>query len=393
MIKTRSLLGSLAVCALLGSMSASAFAQGDGSQPIPIEGAEGISWQLAEQIVDGTMAPVPADVVVTLLLEDGQAVGNGGCNSYFASYTIDTSALTFGEIGATMMFCEGAAGEVESTYFGNLAEVATWANTGGSLVLGGADGNPILNFLPAATEPVDSIEGIDWLLTGQAVDGQLTPLPAGGAGPIVVSLRLQDGQASGTGGCNRYFAGYTLDGLSLTFGPVGATEMFCEGAAGEVETAYFANLASVASWSSDGASLSLADANGVPILEYEAAPEASILGGWVASGVNNGNDAVVTSETTPSVTAIFQEDGSLTGFDGCNDYSTTYELLDGGGISISDAIATTRMACASDALSEQVAQYQKALVSATSWAVDVRGGLELRDDSGALQVSFTPAAG
>ncbi len=259
-----------------------ALAAGEEAEAIPIEGAEGITWQLAEQSVDGTLTPVPDGVVVTLLLEDGQAGGSGGCNSYFASYTIDGDAVTFSDIGSTMMFCEGAASEVEAAYFANLASVATWANTGGSLMLADADGNPILNYVPAAEGPTRRrSRASPGCSPSQAVDGELAALPAGDP-PIVVSLLMEDGSASGSAGCNNYFGDYTLDGSNLVFGPIGATMMFCEGPAGEVETAYLANLATVASWASDGATLSLADASGAVVLEYAMAPEASILGGWVA---------------------------------------------------------------------------------------------------------------
>lgn len=391
MTKTRTLLGSLAAAALLASMATTTLAAGEETEAAPIEGAEGIAWQLVEQSVDGTMTAVPDGVVVTLLLEDGQAGGSGGCNNYFAGYTLDATSLVFGPIGSTMMMCDGPASEVEAAYFANLAAVATWANTGGSLVLGGADGQPILTYLPAAASPEVSIEGVTWLLSSQAVDGELAALPAGDP-PLVVSLLMEEGRASGSAGCNNYFGGYTLDGASLTFGDMGATQMFCEGPAGEVETAYLANLAAVASWASDGSTLSLADAAGAVILEYAMAPEATILGGWVASGINNGSDAVVTSDTTPLVTAVFDAEGRLTGFDGCNDYFTDYSV-EGDQITISDAIGSTRMACPSEALSEQSQQYYAALVAATTWSVSPNGMLELRDDDGALQVSYVAAMG
>jgi heat shock protein HslJ len=391
MSKTRTLLGSLAAGALVASLALPAVAQSDA--PIPIEGAEGQTWQLVEQSIDGTMTAVPDGVLVTLQLQDGQAGGDGGCNSYTAPYTIGTSSLTFGPVISTFMFCEGPGGEVETAYFADLAAVATWANTGGSLVLGDAQGEPILTFLPAPTASTDGIEGITWLLTAQLVEGALAPLPSGPDGePVLVSLRLLDGQSGGTGGCNAYFADYTLDGPGLVFGPIGATQMFCEGAGSEVEAAYVANLASVATWMSDGATLSLADASGATVLEYAMAPETGIVGGWAASGINNGRGGVETTEATALVTAVFAEDGTLSGFDGCNDYRTTYRL-DGDAISISDAIATTRMACTSEALDAQAQQYRSALLATSTWAVGTGGSLELRDSDGALQVSFTPAAG
>ncbi|MGE7385132.1 META domain-containing protein [Streptomyces sp. NPDC004126] len=45
------------------------------------------------------------------------------------------------------------------------------------------------------------------------------------------------GEAGGTLGCNRFSAPVTVDGATVTFGPVTSTRMACEGAAGEVERA------------------------------------------------------------------------------------------------------------------------------------------------------------
>ena len=387
MRKTRTLLGSLAIGALLGSLSVAALAQSDEPVPIPIEGAEGIEWRLAEQVVDGTLTAVPDGVTVTLLLQDGQATGSGGCNRYFASYTIDTSALTLGDIGSTLMFCEGAPGEVEAAYLANLANVATWANTGGSLVLGDPSGQPMMTYLPSSAPSRDSVEGLDWQLTAQLINGELAPVdPA-----VTVTLRLDEGRAGGNGGCNSYFADYTLNGRSLAFESIGATQMFCEGAGSEVEAAYFANLANVASWAVDGDSLSLADASGVVVLQYLHVEGTSIIGSWVATGINNGAEAVVTTDITPQVTAEFHPDGVLSGSDGCNAYTTSYQL-DGAQIAISDAIASTRMACLSDALSEQSQQYVAALLASATWSIDASGALQLRDDADALQVSFAAAS-
>ena len=54
--------------------------------------------------------------------------------------------------------------------------------------------------------------------------------------------------------------------------------------------------------------------------------ETSVVGSWVASGINNGSGGVVSSADTPNVTAVFAPDGELTGNDGCNDYFGTYEV-------------------------------------------------------------------
>jgi heat shock protein HslJ len=234
--------------------------------------------------------------------------------------------------------------------------------------------------------PVDVIEGITWILTSQAVEGELAALPDG----AFVSLRMENGQAGGQGGCNSYFSSYELDGFDLTFSDIGSTMMACLPPLMDVEAAYFANLAAVAAYFSTGGSMALLDGDENIILEFSPAPEMTIVGSWQATGINNGADAVVTSDVTPEITAEFSPDGDLTGFDGCNRYFTTYQV-DGESIAIDGAIASTKMACASDELTEQAQWYLAALVNAATWSVEAAGGLELRDAAGALQVSYTAA--
>jgi len=244
----------------------------------------------------------------------------------------------------------------------------------------------------AADEPepemvgVFSIEGMTWLLTGQVIDGEMMPVPGG----VQVSLRMEDGRAGGNGGCNSYFTSYEMDGFDVTFGEIGSTLMACPGPNSDIEAAYFANLALVAAYQSGGIQMALLDADGEFLLEFDLAPEASVVGSWVAQGINNGTGGVVTSETTSMVTADFSADGDLTGNDGCNDYFTTYEV-DGDAITISEMIGATMMACASDELNAQSQQYFAALVAASTWAVDADGSLELRDADGSLQVKYLPA--
>ena len=97
-----------------------------------------------------------------------------------------------------------------------------------------------------------------------------------------------------------------------------------------------------------------------------------------------------TSELTPMVTAVFEEDGLLSGSDGCNSYFTSFET-EGEAISISPEIASTLMLCPDEALGTLSQQYFAALTAATTWAIDAGGALELRDGMGALLVRFLPA--
>jgi heat shock protein HslJ len=378
-----------AILAAVGAAPALAATESPLPDVIPADTAEGRTWQLQQQLVDGALTAVPDGVVVTLLLEDGTASGSGGCNTYSGAYTLDGATLTFGDLRSTVMACEEPAMSVESTYLANLALTATWFSDGGGLAFQDAAAETTLVFGPAAEViPADGIEGVTWrlveYLVGSAV---MRPIPGG----VVATLTLQDGTAGGSGGCNTFTAAYTLDGSSLTFGPIRSTLMLCEGPGGEVETIYFAKLPLVAGWASDGGRLTLTDASGAILLVFEPAPTASLEAGWVASSINNGQGGVVTTAITPEITAVFAG-GELSGFDGCNQYTTTY-VLDADRISIAPEIATTKMACPSEEHSAQAQAYAAALAAATTWSVDPVRGLELRDDGGALQVSFAAAAG
>lgn len=245
----------------------------------------------------------------------------------------------------------------------------------------------------ATDEPVDeqpvgvfSIEDMTWLLTAQTVDGEMVDVPE----RLNVSLRMEGGDAGGNGGCNSYFTSYEMDGFDVTFGPIGSTMMACVAPIMDVEQAFFANLGQVVAYQSGGIQMALLDTDGNFLLEFDLAPEATVVGSWVAQGINNGKGGVETNEFTSSVTAVFEADGTLSGNDGCNNYFTSYEV-DGDSITIAPEIASTRMACAEPALGELSQQYYAALVAATTWSADGSGSLELRDDGGSLQVKYLPA--
>jgi heat shock protein HslJ len=376
---TRRGLATLAATILLTTTTVTVVAADSHDDPSAITG---IDWSLHSMTFDGRTTEVSANVGASLRLED-DATGSAGCNDFFGNYLLDGSELTFGPLAVTKKLCEGVGQDTEDAYLAVLSLVASWTLTGGGLSLRDVDGAEVL----AYTASDSGIDSLNWLLRTQSVDGSMANIPA----DIVVSLRLDDGTASGTGGCNRYSGSYMLEGESLTFGPAAATLMACVGPAGDVEAAYLANMASVATWASDGATLALNDVLGNEILAYAAQPPTSVVGSWLASGINNGVGGVVSSDATPSVTAVFTGAGELNGSDGCNNYFGSYEV-DGDGISIGP-LGTTRKACPDDLVTQAATEYQLALANATTWAVTDTGDLELRDDDGSLQVRYLPAEG
>jgi len=58
--------------------------------------------------------------------ESGRAYGNGGCNHWFASYTLDGDKLSFGPVGSTRKACAPALMEQEQRFFKALQTVERW---------------------------------------------------------------------------------------------------------------------------------------------------------------------------------------------------------------------------------------------------------------------------
>ncbi len=235
---------------------------------------EGTTWQLTNGRLSGAYAPIPTGVVATLILNDGHAGGQGGCNQWFADYALDGTSLTFGVIGSTLMLCEGDGGTIETFYLADLPAVASWAIDGATLTLSADDGQPVLAYI---VQPTPSLLGT-WMVVGYN----------DGAGSVVstddarVSVVFDATTVSGNAGCNDFSGGWTLDGGTLAIGTLMSTEMACEPA--EVmarETAVMAALeASVGLRITRDGGVELLDAAGATTLSLipgaiMAAPSAS----------------------------------------------------------------------------------------------------------------------
>jgi heat shock protein HslJ len=197
-----------------------------------------------------------------------------------------------------------------------------------------------------------------------------------------------DGRMGGQGSCNNYFASYTVDGNNLTISQAGSTMMACEPAeVMQQEADFLAALQSAATFTRDGDTLQIANADGETVLTFEAIQPASLVGtNWTATMVNNNLEAVSSLMAETAITATFTEDGQLNGSAGCNNYMTSY-TLDGANITIQPP-ATTRKMCPEPAgVMEQEAAFVTMLPQAATYTIS-GDSLELRTADGALIVSF-----
>ena len=108
---------------------------------------------------------------------------------------------------------------------------------GAALTACGGVGSP-----SATTTP--GLEGTSWTLI--EIDGRE---PAGDSVPTLAFD--EEGNISGSAGCNTYFGTPTIEGSSISMGPLSTTRMACPGAAGLLETAFLAAMDEVDSYTID----------------------------------------------------------------------------------------------------------------------------------------------
>ncbi len=236
------------------------FATGCGGEEGGGKGAtsfEGQPWVLAS----GVAVPEDAAVAPPSATFEGGTVGRStGCNRYTATYTVDGDSLEIGQIATTRMACPPPADAVEMAYVAALGDVSGWHSEDGALVLIGADGAELLSYVPAT--PVGS-----WQVTGLLRGDAFTSLLAG----TKLTARFgDDGELSGSAGCNRYTGSYTSGKGAIEIPPPAATRKACAEPAGvmEQEAAYLTVLPSAVTYRVDGRSLELLSADGTRLVTY-----------------------------------------------------------------------------------------------------------------------------
>lgn len=225
------------------------------------------------------------------------------------------------------------------------------------------------------------LEGTQWVL-----DQQATRLTVVTPSAVVTAQFSSDGSLTGTSGCNRYNASYTVKGSSMTIGQPAGTLIACAAPVMRVEQAYLARLPKAQSFSIDGSVLTIATGGGQSLVYDALDPEKALAGDWVVTGYFRPG-AIVSPVAGSELTATFDA-GQISGNSGCNQYSGPYEV-DDTKITIGP-LASTLRACADPAVDQQEREYLAALELARTFSLD-GGGLTLLREDGGIAVSFTKA--
>jgi heat shock protein HslJ len=222
-------------------------------------------WELQTIVNDETARSVLAGSQITIEFEPGRRVsGNAGCNSYSSTYMLDEKGLGFHIFTTTLMACQNQELMDQETLFLKQLQAADWLSLEDEQLVISSDEGELI-FGPASHL---SLEGTDWVLAGISTGDAVVQTWI----DETITARFEAGQATGSAGCNSYFADYEIDGGHLTLGPVASTRKACSEEIMQRETEFLTALGQVALFETRLDTLRLYDGAGKLLLQFEAAP-------------------------------------------------------------------------------------------------------------------------
>lgn len=273
-------------------------------QPPTLQGA---AWQLSSYVgADGAMASPAAPA--TLGFQDNEVTGSGGCNSFFAPFSVEGNQFVVGPPGSTMMACDQPIMDQEAAYLTALAQSARYEIKDNELRIYDKDGGLLLTFArsgdavggdqPGATPSTRGPEGVDnvvwqWVEAAYA-DGSTKTVDD----PARYTLTLRpDGAVEVQIDCNLGSGSYVLSDQGLTLSINLTTRVAC--AQGSLADAYLRDLNQVAGYQVAGDKLTLTLTDGGVLTFVSAGPAESAAGAagglWSASALATAVDGVANS--------------------------------------------------------------------------------------------------
>lgn len=320
----------------------------------------------------------------TLVFLDGTYWILADCNSGSGRYIVDGSSMTVEPGPITLAACGPESLDVP--YLAKLGDVVSFVLEDGKLYLNLKMDAGNMVFSSDATPAAASLEGTLWkvdaYLNSQGDLASVLP-------DTEVTAKFQAGQVTGNAGCNSYFGSYEGNGNSLTIGAIGATEMYCAPEALMTqEGEYLAALGGAALYQIVDDQLEIADAEGKTVLKFKVAQPAPLTGTtWKLSFYHDGESALVSTWAGTEITAVFGDDGKVSGSAGCNDYTASYDI-EGNAITIGPAATTRKMCAEPEGVMEQESAYLAALQSAAAYQIE-GDGLVLTSVDGVRVATFT----
>jgi heat shock protein HslJ len=188
---------------------------------------------------------------VTIRFEGNRIGLSAGCNQGSGAYRLDDGVLSLGLMATTEMACERPL-MTQDTAITAFLDGATATLAGDTLTA--AKGDVTLTLLDESVASPDAgLEGPRWVVTDVQVGSTVSTVPTG----ATAALTFDGGKVAVEAGCNTGSGPYTLDGDTITFGPIALTMMACPPDKMALETAVLSVLTGDATYSIEGGTLRL----------------------------------------------------------------------------------------------------------------------------------------
>ncbi len=202
---------------------------------------EKATWRLTD-LPGQTLPADQGRSAVTVNFEAERVHGFSGCNQFTGSYTLDGERLVLGTLAGTMMACPEPGMSVENQFLRSFSGAFDFRVAVNDLTLTPANGGDALRF---EREAPAGLEDAQWEVTGYNNGRQAVVSPKVGTR---LTLMFEDGQVSGSSGCNRFQGSFAVEGNALTIQPLTTTRNACEDAAMSQEQEFLSALESAATW-------------------------------------------------------------------------------------------------------------------------------------------------
>jgi heat shock protein HslJ len=209
----------------------------DSAAPVGLDGRTFLSVSITDGGEDRPLAP---NTRISLSFDGANLGAHAGCNQMSSPYSLDGDVLVVGQMMTTEMACDPALMDQDQSLADFLTSRPTFTLSGNDLVL--TSGETVMTMLDEEeATPDQALVGTVWTLDS-VIDGDaVSSVPMG----VTATLEFaDDGTVAIRPGCNTGSTDYTIDGNTITFGPIALTRMACDGAAGQVENAVLAVLGS-----------------------------------------------------------------------------------------------------------------------------------------------------
>lgn len=173
----------------------------------------------------------------------------------------------------------------------------------------------------------DDLEGRQFWSTSVTEDGVERALVPG----TTIQLRFDGDNIGASAGCNSMGGTFRIDGDTLLVTEMGMTEMGCDPARHDQDNFVAALLADSPTITLAGDELTVeTDTVRLEMLDATVAnPDVPIVGtAWEVTGFIDAEAATSMNVSRPG-TVTFSDESTMTGFDGCGDFSASVEVSDG----------------------------------------------------------------